>query len=148
MNTIWDSTFLGFADLISQRSKDPDTKVGAVIVSAPPERAVLSTGYNGFARGIDDNIKERYERPEKYYWMIHAETNAIIAAACRGGPPLRGATLYCTTAPCMSCANAICQAGIIEVVIPRERNFHKTEEENNLRVKQLFQEFGVILREV
>ena len=110
----WDEYFLDIAELISTRSKDPSTKVGAVIVR---DKVILSTGYNGFVRGVNDNIPERYNRPEKYLWTIHAEENAILNAA-RCGTKLGGSTLYIYPMhPCSKCASFIAQAEIKDVVI-------------------------------
>ena len=128
----WDEYFLDIADLVATRSKDPSTKVGAVIVR---DKIILSTGYNGFARGVNDNIPERYDRPEKYLWTIHAEENAILNAG-RIGIKTDGASLYVTPMhPCSNCALSIVQSGIKEVIFnksvenPRfEKSFEKATE--------------------
>lgn len=128
----WDEYFLDIAELISTRSKDPSTKVGAVIVR---DKTILSTGYNGFARGINDDIPERYDRPEKYLWTIHAEENAILNAG-RLGVKTEGASLYVIPMhPCSNCALSIVQSGIKEVIFkksvenPRfEKSFEKATE--------------------
>jgi dCMP deaminase len=111
--TDWDSRWLDLANLVSNWSKDRSTKVGCVIVG--PENQVLSTGYNGFPRGVSDNVDERHERPEKYLWTEHAERNAIYNAA-RHGVALRDTTIYIPWYPCANCARAIIQAGITTVV--------------------------------
>lgn len=99
------------ARLIAQSSRDV-TKVGAVITR---EDRIVSTGFNGFPRGLDDHAPERHERPAKYLWTIHAELNAILNAA-RDGVSVRGCDLYCTHPPCAQCAGAIVQAGISGVM--------------------------------
>jgi len=111
----WDTYFLQLAMLAGSRSKDPSTKVGAVIVG--PDREIRSTGYNGFPRGVED-YPDRWERPEKYKWVVHAEANAVLAAA-RMGTSLLGCTLYMPydAPPCMGCCAQIIQAGIEEVVV-------------------------------
>lgn len=110
----WDHYFLEHARVAATRSKDPSSQVGAIIVR---DRTILSTGYNGFPRGVNDDIPERYERPAKYTWVVHGEENAILNA-CRNGVGVMGATLYVTPfAPCVHCAKAIIQSGIREVVI-------------------------------
>ncbi len=110
----WDHYFLEHARVAATRSKDPSSQVGAIIVR---DRTILSTGYNGFPRGVNDDIPERYERPTKYTWVVHGEENAILNA-CRNGVGVMGATLYVTPfAPCVPCAKAIIQSGIREVVI-------------------------------
>lgn len=145
----WDDYFMGLAFQASGRSKDPDTQVGAVIVS--PERDVLSTGYNGLVRGANDNIDQRWSRVdgEKYHWCEHAERNAIFGAA-RRGVALEGAILYCTLLPCMDCARAIIQAGITEVVTDREGYEVRSAQDNrweasHSRTLELLEETGVTL---
>lgn len=111
----WDSYFLQLAALISTRSKDRSVQVGAVIVDCMHN--VISSGYNGFARGIDDDVDSRHERPTKYLWIVHAEENAILAAA-RSGHSTLNCLLYCTHPPCSRCARGIIQAGIVGVYYP------------------------------
>jgi len=113
----WDEYMMKMAVLVSTKSKDRSTQVGAVIVSNGRLHQVLSTGYNGFPRGIDDGINSRHERPIKYMWTEHAERNAIYSAA-RHGIKLDGTTMYITGGgiACADCARAIIQAGIIETV--------------------------------
>jgi dCMP deaminase len=109
----WDSYFLDIAELVATRSKDPSTKVGAIIVK---DKTIVATGYNGFPRGVNDNDTSRYDRPEKYLWTVHAEEN-VIFNACREGIKIDGSTLYVTPlSPCSNCALSIVQAGIKEVV--------------------------------
>lgn len=109
----WDRYFLQIAGHVATRSKDPATQVGAVLVR---ERNIISTGYNGFPRGVDDNVAERYQRPAKYDWSIHAEENAVLTAA-RFGVSTAGTTLYVTPMPpCKDCAKAIIQCGVKEVI--------------------------------
>ena len=105
---------MGIAEAASLRSKDESTKLGAVVVG--PSGEIRSTGYNSFPRGIDDNVPERQERPEKYKWFVHAEANAIFNAA-RSGVSLLEATIYCRWLPCPNCAMAIIQAGIERIVV-------------------------------
>lgn len=111
----WDEYYLGMAELVAQKSKDRSTKVGAVIVG--PDNEVRSTGFNGFPRGIDDDIDERHERPAKYMWTEHSERNAIYNAA-RVGIPTKGCTMYLNfePQPCSDCTRAVIQAGIIKIV--------------------------------
>ena len=90
MNISWDDYFAGLLSQVAVKSKDPTTKIGALIVG--PDREIRSTGYNSFPRGLDDNVRERMERPEKYYWIEHAERNAIYNAA-RCGTTLKGCTV-------------------------------------------------------
>lgn len=111
INLDWDDRFLDLADHIADWSKDPSTKVGAVIVR--PNRTIASVGYNGFPRGVDDDPKRLNNRPIKYAMTVHAEANAILSADGR----LDGCSLYVTPLhPCSNCAALIIQAGITKVV--------------------------------
>ena len=111
--TKWDERFFELAQLVAQWSKDESRKVGCVIVDQ--QKIVLSLGYNGFPRGIDDKIESRKQRPLKYFFTEHAEKNAIFNAASVGRN-LKGSTLYCTLFPCAECAKAIIQSGISEII--------------------------------
>jgi|TARA_Y100000310_G_C20704325_1_gene833614 dCMP deaminase len=105
---MWDERFLKLAAHIAEWSKDPSTKIGAVVVK---DRKILGTGYNGFPTRIDDDIDLLENREEKYPRVVHAEVNAIINAKT----DLSGATLYTTHIPCSSCAGVIINAGIHRV---------------------------------
>lgn len=109
----WDRRFLQLAATVGSWSKDRSAKTGCVIVG--PDRLVRSTGFNGFVRGVDDNIAARHERPAKYSWTEHAERNAIYNAA-RVGISLLGCSAYVNWFPCIDCARAIVQAGIVRLV--------------------------------
>ena len=108
----FDEYFLAIATVVATKSKDT-TQVGCVIVGE--DKQILSTGWNGKARGVNDDIPERNERPAKYDWVIHSEANAISNAAC-SGISLKGATAYITHKPCANCAGLLIQAGIKRVV--------------------------------
>src|ERR1039457_4733777 len=108
----WDRKFIDMAVLVSSWSKDPSTKVGCVI--ADSDHAQLSEGFNGFPRGIADD-ERLHQREIKYRLIVHAEANAIAAAA-RNGHGLKGATAYVTFCPCPQCAALLIQAGIVRVV--------------------------------
>ena len=69
----WQDYFLNIAEAVKLKSKDQRTQIGAVIVGQDKE--IVSTGFNSFPRGINDNVQERQERPEKYFWMEHAPFN-------------------------------------------------------------------------
>lgn len=111
----WDEYFMGIAHLSAMRSKDPNTQVGACIVSQ--ENKILSMGYNGFPKGCDDDEfpwrREGELYDSKYAYVTHSELNAILNY--RGGS-LEGTKLYVTLFPCNECAKAIIQAGIAELV--------------------------------
>lgn len=111
----WDEYFMGVAQLSAMRSKDPNTQVGACIVSQ--DNKILSMGYNGFPIGCSDDefpwSREGEELERKYVYTVHSELNAILNY--RGGS-LEGAKLYVTLFPCNECAKAIIQAGIRELI--------------------------------
>ena len=107
---MWHNRFLDLASVIAQWSKDPSTKVGAVITR--PDRTIASVGYNGFPRGVDDAPEIYEDRPTKYMRVVHAEANAILSAR----EPLHGYTLYVYPLhPCSNCSGLIIQAGIKRV---------------------------------
>ena len=114
-NISWDEYFMGIALLSEQRSKDPNTKVGACIVDE--NKKVVSIGYNGMPSGCDES-QLSWNKGEgldsKYLYVCHAEFNAILNT--RNGSALRGCTLYVTLFPCNECTKAIIQTGIKEVV--------------------------------
>lgn len=115
--TSWDKHFIKMAQLMATKSKDPSTKVGCVVVG--PDNEVLSTGFNGFPRGVDEYDATRWERPEKYSWVIHAEANAVANAA-RVGVSLKNAKMYMNfmPTPCTGCTQLIIQSGIRTIVGP------------------------------
>lgn len=137
------SKYLGIALAVSKLSKDSSTQVGAVLVGPTGEGGPW--GYNGAPRGCsaDESGDDRGVRPEKYHWFSHAELNAITNAA-RVGTPLAGCTMVVTHFPCMDCARAIVQAGIVKVVTPEpEFEFAMRWREHIDRSKRLFAECGV-----
>lgn len=111
----WDEYFMGVALLAAERSKDPNTQVGACIVD--DQNRILSTGYNGFPHGCSDDefpwAREGAEGETKYQFVVHAELNAILNSR---GKSLSGSKLYVGLFPCNECAKAIIQSGISEVV--------------------------------
>lgn len=139
----WTEYFLNIAEQVKLKSKDQSTQIGAVIVGTDNE--VLSTGYNSFPRGMDDTLQERQERPEKYFWIEHAERNAIYNAASVG-TPLKGSTIYLTSGlPCMDCARGIVNSGI-KVVWCKSVCTTKNKEkwvESQTKSLQLLNECGV-----
>ncbi len=116
----WDEYFMGVALLSGMRSKDPNTQVGACIVSE--DNKILSMGYNGFPKGCSDDEFpwEREGEPlnSKYFYTTHSELNAILNY--RGGS-LEGAKMYVTLFPCNECAKAIIQAGIRTIVYANDK---------------------------
>lgn len=95
-------------------SKDPSTKVGALLIK-PGTMQVLSMGYNGMPRGIDETIPSRWERPIKYSYIEHAERNAIYNA-CRNGTSLEGSIMFVSAFPCVDCMRGIIQSGVVMLV--------------------------------
>ena len=105
----WDEYFLNIAQQVAERSKDPSTKTGCVIVDE--KNRPVSFGYNGFIGGCDES-KMSLERPMKYHLVIHAEMNAILFAK----KDLSNCTLYSLYAPCENCLKHIIQAGVTHIV--------------------------------
>tara|TARA_R100001530_G_scaffold13727_7_gene12585 strand:+ start:3278 stop:3721 length:444 start_codon:yes stop_codon:yes gene_type:complete len=137
----WDDRFLALAEHVSAWSKDPSTKCGAVIVD--DDKRVLSVGYNGFPRGVEDNWTLLSSREEKYSRIIHAEINAILFAS----GDLRGATLYSyPLPPCAPCAAVIIQKGIRRVVscMLTSEDYQRWGGSAH-RAAGMFEEAGVIL---
>lgn len=109
----WDRRFMGLARHVGGWSKDRSRQVGCVVVGE--DNIVRAIGFNGFPRGLNDEVAVRHQRPAKYLWTEHAERNAIYAAA-RLGTSLAGTKMYVPWFPCVDCARAIVQAGIIELI--------------------------------
>ena len=111
----WDEYFMGVAVLSAMRSKDPNTQVGACIVSQ--DNKILSMGYNGFPLGCSDDefpwCREGEPLDNKYFYSTHSELNAILNYR---GASLEGSKMYVTLFPCNECAKAIIQAGIKTIV--------------------------------
>ncbi len=105
------------AYLVSMRSKDLSTRVGAVIVGSDNE--VRSTGYNGLPRNINDCYERYKDKNFKSLASNHAEESAIIACA-RIGVQTKGCTIYTTWQPCAMCSKIIIQAGIVRVVFDKK----------------------------
>ena len=115
----WDELFMRDAYSISYKSKDPRSKLGAVLVNWDSKTS-FSRGYNGFARGVDDfAIRERWERPEKYDWVVHAESNSILNCS-REGIRTQGSVMFTQGVPCSQCADDVIQSGIVEVVVHKQ----------------------------
>lgn len=135
----WDGRFLELAQHIAQWSKDPSTKTGAVIVD--PNNRVVSLGYNGFPRGVNDSPERLENREMKYKLIVHCERNALLFAR----ESVVGCRLY--TWPFMSCAPCaamVIQAGITEVVAPVSNNQRWIEDFKLAQI--LFSEAGVKAR--
>ena len=135
----WDEYFMGIAILSGERSKDPNTQVGACIVG--PDNRILSVGYNGFPNGCSDELfpwaREGSDLETKYPFVAHSELNAILNY--RGGS-LEGSKLYVSLFPCNECAKAIIQAGIKTVIYDSDK-YEGTP--MNIASKRMFDAAGV-----
>lgn len=137
---IWDKRFLDLAEHIAQWSKDPRTKVGSVIVDE--KKRVVSLGYNGFPRGVDDSDSRLQNRELKNLYMAHAERNALDNAPL----VVEGCTLYVTLKPCSDCTKSIIQKGILRVV-----TYKPTREDTGFNwhiTDQMLSEAGIELVEL
>ena len=121
----WEEYFMGIALLSCERSKDPNSQVGACIVSE--DNKILSIGYNGFPRGCsDDEISWEREgefAETKYPYVCHGELNAILNYT---GTTLKNSRIYVTLFPCNECAKAIIQS-VIKEVIDKSDKYADTE---------------------
>ena len=134
----WDKRFLELAKLVGSWSKDPSTQVGAVIVDN--NNRILSIGFNGFPKGVEDSEKRLVDREQKYDIIIHAEANAILFA----DRSLEGCTIYTWPfQPCSRCAGLIIQSGIKRIVSIKSND--KKWEKNFILSRQLFDETDIIL---
>lgn len=112
----WDSWFMEHVYLAAKKSRDPKTKIGAVLVK---DNKVISTGFNGFPIGVKD-LKERYEdRDIKHSFVAHAEFNSIVSAA-RFGVSTYGSTLYSQGIVCSECCKSVIQAGVKELIVHKQ----------------------------
>ena len=129
----WDEYFMGIAMLSALRSKDPSTQVGACVVDK--DNKVVSIGYNGMPRGVDDEQipwghGEGLE--SKYLYVCHAEFNAILNT--RDGSRLNGCKIYVTLFPCNECAKAIVQTGIKEIIYLDDKYHDHVSEQASRRI--------------
>lgn len=134
---------IGMAEHVAKLSKDPSTKVGAVIFDS--KRRIVSAGYNGFARGVEDTAERLENRDVKYRLVLHAEKNAILFATA----PLEGCTIVVTHPCCAQCAAQVIQAGIKNVVwpVPDEAFVARWQDDLALTMAQ-FKEAGVEVLQV
>jgi len=134
----WDKRFIRLAEHVSEWSKDPSTKVGAVIVDG--DKRILSTGYNGFPAKIEDHQEDYQDRDTKLKKVVHAESNAIIFSQ----RSLKDCTMYLWPfMPCSNCAGQIIQSGISRVVSPINSN-PKWQESFKI-TQDMFEEAGIEL---
>lgn len=151
----WSSRFLDLAKLVASWSKDPSTKVGAVIVG--PDGEIRSTGFNGFPRGIADTDERLTNREEKLNLVVHAEMNAILNAA-RFGVKLKGCVMYMAATdqsgsvwggpPCTRCTVEVIQSGITTIVSYPKKSAPSRWHTSLAVAESLLRESGVNLVEV
>ena len=140
LNDVWDSRFLRIAEEVSSWSKDPSTKVGAVIVDN--QNRVVSMGYNGFPKGVCDD-KRLEDREAKYKRIVHAEMNALLFSS----RPVVDCRIYTYPfLPCPRCAGPIIQSGINMVISPRSNNERWSADFEISR--EIFSEAGIFLKEI
>lgn len=137
----WHRRFLRLAGEIAEFSKDPSTKVGCILVR---DRRIISTGYNGFPRGISDSFDRLLDREKKYEMTVHAEINAVTTAALHG-VSTEGSTAYVTFQPCSRCAAVLINAGIREVYVTADTLIPDRWLDNMILAANLLKEAGILL---
>lgn len=139
-----DTSFMKIVYITAARSKDR-TKIGSVIIK---NGSIISSGFNGFPRGVIDQPKRLENRTIKYRLIVHSEENAICNAA-RLGVSTYGGILYTQTYPCCECAKSIAQSGIMQVVVHQQFGYlsHTKKWENSVKYsKIIFNEANVSVR--
>ena len=130
---------IDMAKHVSKLSKDPSTKVGAVIFD--DKRRLVSAGYNGLPRGVEDRVDRLSDRETKYKMILHAERNAMAFAT----GSLEGATLFCTHPYCTQCAAQAIQMGIKHVCWPTPDEAFSDRWAKDLELSmEMFNEAGVM----
>ncbi|OGH87461.1 MAG: cytidine deaminase [Candidatus Magasanikbacteria bacterium RIFOXYC2_FULL_42_28] len=142
-NTIsWDECFMRMTHVIAERSKDPSSQVGSIVVDK--NNVVLGMGYNGFPRGIEaDQLPWEREGAflnTKYAYMCHAEENAIYNA----NMSVKGGRVYSCLFPCNECAKTIIQNGVVEVIYESDK-YHDVDAFTAAR--RLFDAAGIKCRQ-
>ena len=140
----WDARWLEMAGIVSTWSKDPSTQIGAIAVK---DKRLISTGYNGFPRGIQDLDDRWNNREEKYKYVVHAEMNCIYNANYHN-QSLKGSTMYIVGLPvCHECAKGIIQAGVIRVVAEFKDAPLKWARSTEITEK-MFKEAGIVYDQI
>ena len=135
----WDRRFLMMGRTIARWSKDPRSKVGAVI--ADQRNRIVSLGYNGFARGVSDTLARLEDRDVKHRIIIHAEENALLFA---DRSSLQLCSIYTWPfAPCAHCASLIIQSGISRVIAMKPWRRAGGFRHDARLVKEMYEEAGV-----
>ena len=138
----WEEYFMGLAILSGERSKDPNSQVGACIVD--DNNKIISVGYNGAPIGYDDDKDMPWDREgdfldTKYAYVCHSELNAILNSKAS----VKNCRIYVTLFPCNECAKAIIQSGIKEVIYLCDK-YDKTP--SNTAAKKMFDKCNIKYR--
>lgn len=145
----WSEYFFRHAYLTSYKSKDLSSKIGSVIVNIK-SNSIISEGYNSPCRGVNDNIKIRYEKPDKYAFFEHSERNAIYNCA-RNGQSTLDCDLYTLACPCCDCARGVIQSGIKRIFIHKQYQdyfrYHKGWEQSLKYSYEMLKESGILITE-
>ena len=140
----WDARWLEMAGIVSTWSKDPSSQIGAIAVK---DKRLVSTGYNGFPRNIEDLDERWNNREEKYKYVVHAEMNCIYNANYHN-QSLKGSTMYIVGLPvCHECAKGIIQAGVVRVVAKYNDASLKWSKSTVITTK-MFKEAGIVYDKV
>jgi dCMP deaminase len=141
----WDDYFMSIAILVSLRSKDPSSKVGAVLVN---NNKIIGTGYNGFPTGCDESqlpwdrdIEGEGWLNTKYPYVIHAEANALLNTVASP----KGCSVYVTLFPCNECSKLLIQGGVKEVVFLQNKY---PDQEAFVAAKKILELTGIKTREL
>jgi dCMP deaminase len=139
----WDEAFMRHVYLVAAKSKDPRSKIGAVLVK---DGIVISEGFNGFARGVKDYAERYYDKETKYRFVVHGEANSVFNAV-RHGINTTDAVCYTQGIPCCECAKALIQAGVKEVVVHQQWPAMNQKWLESIKTsKIMFRESGVKIR--
>ena len=140
LSSKWNNRYLELAKQVASWSKDPSSQIGAVAVGDKGQ--ILSQGYNGFPRGVNDSEDRYNDRPTKYKLVVHAEMN-VIYNATYNGVSLHGSTLFVFGLPvCSDCAKGIVQVGIKKIIMPAQE-IPQSWEDSWALSKSIFKEAGV-----
>lgn len=133
----WDEWFMKHVYLAAEKSKDPRTKIGAILVK---DKHIISTGFNGFPQGVIDTLERYNDRELKYLFVAHAEFNCIVTAA-KFGISTNSSILYTNGIPCCECMKSVIQSGIKEIVVhkqwPNMTHVEKWVESNKISMSMI-----------
>ena len=139
----WDEYFFRHVYLAASKSRDPRTKIGAILVK---DGIIISEGYNGFCRGVKD-LPERYlDKETKYRFTCHAEANSVLNA-CRHSICTMNSICCTNGIPCCECSKVLIQAGILEIVVHKQwPEMNQKWQESIKTSKIMFKEAGIKIR--